>query len=816
MTRRLGWGLLALWIAGCGDGGTGNDGGGGGAGGGGGDVSAVSRIELKPELVLLEPGQTVDLVPTALDAEGRIVGNIPFTFTSSDSAVVRIDDGVATAVAVGSAFLSASANGVTSDFLVVAVQADTSRGSSSEALIASGLASGAIDDEQALVYRVYAAFKDPRLPFEYQGDPAPTPDTEALDDAKARWDTLSLTAKEVLAPFFVPPAYLGSWTSVGRQPARALIEICNENPQVNPNFASIPPLGGGRVKVWYDTRVARGRAQAQLVYDALEMVIWDKVASGSGLGLKTPLSDASTRCNGGDGRLDVFLVDMAVDGQVSTDDGETFPDIRVIHHAPVFLLLNRNLPNDKLLGAATHEFCHAAQWAQDLAAGDMKKYPWLKDAICQEAVDFVYPLLNTEHVFVRDYLDTPGEPINAGAPANRPYAGYLPFQMLARQGNPGVVGAVWAAAGTDADELKAFDHGLPGGLQEQWPKFARLLWNDDPVAMQPASFASWDTMAELPNFPSATGDLGGASEHELTFPTSVKNAAVRFFEVDFTEPQVRSMLFHNTFYELKKAGKPISVQVLWQTEDNVWSEEDWSALEWIGFCRDQKDQRVKRLIVIFASAQTEGAPLEAGEAPGLTRTNLPCWGFEGMAQRVTQDSSWDSGRSTHTVTGRWGFQPVTQLFDAATGRLRVQLHGPLFKSGQALFDEDYTQGTCRYRASGSWPMETSIVVGGTVSSSLEMNYFNQSLPDDLRSEQESLLGAAKRAYLLTGVNSRLVQGTVSGPAPCPGDYATGPQTFVLTSSGGVAKVANADGTLSGSFVDGDSTYTWSFTALREP
>ena len=41
---------------------------------------------------------------------------------------------------------------------------------SSEELIDRALASGAIDTETALIYKVYAAFGDARLPSQYRGD----------------------------------------------------------------------------------------------------------------------------------------------------------------------------------------------------------------------------------------------------------------------------------------------------------------------------------------------------------------------------------------------------------------------------------------------------------------------------------------------------------------------------------------------------------------------------------------------------------------------------------------------------------------------
>lgn len=816
---RLVVGALAVALIGCGGGG--GEGTGGGSGGGGGEVSAVARIDLAPAVSILVIGKTVQLVPTALDANGNVLGNIPFTFTGTDSSVATIDQGLVTAVAEGAAVFSASANGVTSNFVAVSVVTEPPLQAPSDNLIADALAAGTIDEETALLYRVYAAFHDARLPLQYAGVDDDVMDSDALDVVRERWDTLTPATQALLEPFFAPPAYLGSWASLDRKP-RGLLDICQQ-PTIDPNWAAIPATGG-RVKVWFDTRAAGSLAQAQKVLAAFENDIWDKVTGASGLAMKPPKSDgAETGCNGGDDRFDVYLVDMGAHGQDGTDKGETKPNVTVRKAAPSFIMLDRSLSEHDLLGAAAHEFMHACQWAYDVGALGLSSYKWLKESTAQEAIDHVYPPNNLEQATekVRAYLDTPAHSITASSDRQRPYGTYLFFQYLVRSGAPPVIGGIWTQTESTSEQLTAVDKGIPGGLAEQWPRYARTLWNDKPVSDQPASFAKWDSMTETPKYASGIGDLGGVKYASTTLAADAENMSVRFLSVGFTEAATRSLMFHNTWVDQRRAGKHISVQALWKTEDGVWAEEDWSQLEWIGFCRDQKDQRVESLIIVVANGEPSDGTLTAADAPTLERDNLPCWGLQGTGTRVSHDSQYASGSSTYTVTARYGGRPVTQLTDPVAGLLRVQIAGPMFDSGTGTFTESYTDyNGCSYQASGSW-QHSGVDRGGDVASTWVINDYTEALPMDLLTQQAALIGSTSRAYSGDGTSNRMLVGTVTGPMGCRTSYDTGPALFLRTMKnsvelGGSPAIAQDDGSFQGSMTDGDDSFTWSFTPLREP
>ncbi len=146
-------------------------------------------------------------------------------WVSSDPSKVTIDElGVAVALAEGSTAITASAGGVNSAAVTLSVVPAGVPGPTSDNLIDAGRASGAIDAETALAYRVYAAFADARLPVQYRGDDRRIRDNLVLEEVAERFAQLSTATQTTLQPFFIPPYYAGSWFDLrnGRSSASLL------------------------------------------------------------------------------------------------------------------------------------------------------------------------------------------------------------------------------------------------------------------------------------------------------------------------------------------------------------------------------------------------------------------------------------------------------------------------------------------------------------------------------------------------------------------------------------------------------------------
>ncbi len=193
------------------------------------------------------------------------------------------------------------------------------------ALLDEAVAAGRLDGETAMVYQVLALFGDPRLPEAYRGAPSGGP--HALVTACRRFATLSPPAQDALAPYLLPPAAPASWHG----PAAWL---------------TVDSDAGFRV--WFQPRHARDAARATALAAATEARLADGSLAGGWL------SDDGRPDNGGDGRLDVYLVrGLAVDGFA-----QPYPDC---HATPAWVLLEGDATAAALERTLARELARAAE-----------------------------------------------------------------------------------------------------------------------------------------------------------------------------------------------------------------------------------------------------------------------------------------------------------------------------------------------------------------------------------------------------------------------------------------------------------------------
>ena len=86
----------------------------------------------------------------------------------------------------------------------------TVRRPTSSQLIDAAVKNGELDRDHALLYKVFAAFGNPRLPLKYKGDDSRTDDDHVLDEAAGRFWSLPRKMQRAIIPYFIPPYYIGS------------------------------------------------------------------------------------------------------------------------------------------------------------------------------------------------------------------------------------------------------------------------------------------------------------------------------------------------------------------------------------------------------------------------------------------------------------------------------------------------------------------------------------------------------------------------------------------------------------------------------
>ncbi|NOK08025.1 Ig-like domain-containing protein [Corallococcus exercitus] len=780
------------------------------------DNGKVAALTLTPNGATLLVGETLTLAAQALDDSGHALRNVQVTWSSYLPEYATVTDGRVTGVAPGGTVITAKVGAVSTTLSVVVLPGDASLPSSDEVLTSAHEA-GLINDEELLAYRVYAAFSDPRLPLQYKARVEPGFDVTPLEDLHSRFDDLSAPMQEALGMYLLRPDDPGSWLNAPLPDAR-LRSMARPTCKPSSDRWDSPSKSFSKVKVWYQFTVKGQREKAVLLDEAMEKEIWPKLMA---LGLKEPLTDQSSAgCYGGSPQLDIYLTpNMA-------GRGLTLPEGLDTTQAATYILLWDGLAGDDLKGAATHELMHAIQWSYK-TKGPQSGYGWIRDATANWAIDQVYgQKLQLEHDYADCFMSSPELSLEdrspghctspaAGSSAARDYGAYLFFQFLAKKHGPNVVVAALEKLTTETSSLTAVDSAVPGRLEKTWPEFAKVLWNQAPIDAKAESFVKWDQLTEKVKSTALNGDLAGAPEKKEELHDELKNLSNHYEHFTFSDPNTRSLLFHNGWFKnITESKDPVKVIALWNDASGTWHEEDWSDYEYVGFCRDLKSQRAQDLIIITSNAKFApggGGSLKAQKTPYLKRSNLGCWKYKGTTKAVLMAGGW-SGRG-HVLDMNAEFQVLggfaTGDYDHPslphTKRLGAFMIMPA--SGDFTLDIDYTSGGCRYTHG---PTKYALVGSGGV---MLMNPFNELKSPD--PDIQSWLSHASRSYTAALADGRLVDLAVSGGPDCKGPVKDAPGNILLTDADS-PPLAKPNGELSGTFIYADSTFTWTLQPQLEP
>lgn len=679
-------------------------------------------------------------------------------------------------------------------------------------LIEEAAASFQIDRETKVRYKAFALFQDPRLPAQYRGNDTEVLETDVFDEILETWAATSPAGKAILEPFLVPPAYVGSWASPAPAAAAApgvpfegSDPICDQ-PMFDPNWAAKPATTGGRVKVWYDTRVAGENTRAQTLQAALENEAWPRLIDT--LGMRAPLSDGLIAgCNGGDGRLDVYLTHMATKGQKANDYGANRPIDHSFKYRPVYLLINHNLPDNELKGTGAHELFHASQWAYPLAGNLRFSYQWLKEATAHWAVDYVYPLevMNFEQKWAKYYFQSPEEQLDlqGEGKANRVYGSYLFFQFIARTTSPSIIKNIWDTAVSQSDELLAVDSTIPGGFENQWPKFAKYLWNQEPVIG--SSFATWDALTQTPTlFSDNTVSLAGQPGVSAPLDDKITHLSIQYYRFKFNDPQIRSVGFLNHFFAINNVDPyKVSVQAFVSKVGTPWVWEDWSdegALEQVKpFCFDVANERLDELVIVISNDSPKEDVL-GGFAPRLALSNVGCWRFDGSSSVTTKATSTSTGEMAD-ATG-----DATVLFERAPPDPSVPAGNTVLfwvKQG-AVTGSSTNVGTCTTTQNVA---SSPVMTDGSITVNLGLDFG---------------LGAPSRDVFMSGGSSLQTASKMVCPN-VPDINATGPHSWTwLEDPVTSTAVVLPNGKIQGNEIQqlvgdlsGTKTVIWNFTPLKQ-
>lgn len=597
-------------------------------------------------------------------------------------------------------------------------------------LIDQAADAGTLDQETALVYKVYAEQADSRLPAEYSGRTGPLSEAAASRYAVAHFASLSPATQQLLTPLLqlpVEPIPAAATPAVAPTSGpRAHLATPPALPQnvERTNIEAVP----GKVYIYWDKNDPDApslAARANALKAELNARIWARLAPlygvppdpkkievflepGAGLS-----NEKSSDCN----IAEVYL----------TEPTEDFP---VVAHEMTHALLDLNFPHQ----------CNN---------GD---YHWMQEATATWSQHFVYPTANSgeEQDSAPDLLDHPELPLDTDDPTHtieHQYGAYLWFlfltagdQSTAVNSNTLKVRNTWAATET-LEPLRAVDSIAPGGLNKSFHDFALYNWNrvTDHVnfvaglcSVSGASYvfyARWDCLRARAR--ESTGarpvavNLNGKAAAVYPMPHLVKYLAAKYFHYDLsTDSTIRRIRIYHPYFQNNSSGTAKVQVILKLAGGKGWQPAiDVTGRQYTTFCRDESDQNFQEVTVVISNSEFKDTTFklqdDGGAHPVTTRMQVSALGCNNW--KGTVDSSYYSGNpadviNTVTHTEAVTFEKDTEDWTDNKDTVNYKVTG-----GKVTWKLSETQNAgvpCTGSFTGSYdlsvikPFEASLTLGG--------------------------------------------------------------------------------------------------------
>ena len=246
-------------------------------------------------------------------------------------------------------------------------------------------------------YRVLRLVGDPRLPAAYDIAGPATDGFRVLRLAAETWPSLSTEGQAELAPFLAAPAYLPEAGGTGfGQAANAALDCFALTDQARPSVQSgWVGIETAHAIVWYpqagDVWSGALLSSPEQVLETAEWaseVIEEIYAAETSLFGVEPVPDTDLPCNGGDGRLDIYITRASSRTGALTTAYAPGCELR-----PTFMTMAPDFAGSAQLvrDVLAHEFAHVLQLGGYDFQADCDDYNWLSEATANWAIDYVYP-----------------------------------------------------------------------------------------------------------------------------------------------------------------------------------------------------------------------------------------------------------------------------------------------------------------------------------------------------------------------------------------------------------------------------------------
>jgi len=463
-------------------------------------------------------------------------------------------------------------------------------------LIEKDLAAGTITKEQAVLFKLTAAFGGGKLPKIYQGVVnASAPDSDELR-RDIQWvmnnfEQLDGTLQEKLRPFilkpddpgsFFNPANSGKEQSVLEKLALTKPVYASDSQWQTLGFSVAGKPDAGTIYYYEDVLTADGipmRQKAATVKESLEKA-WPM--------FKSLLHTEPGR------HLAFYLTDLKL--ATSNQAGSAFylQNKQTRELLTFFIHVDYSQSGDYLKSVSAHELFHIFQYHC------MKEYEtleawWLQEATAVWAENYVYPLVNREHTYLDLFFGSLEEQfVNKGG--GKDYSGYMLFLYLSERfcNNAMIADVILSSQGYDVAAYMV--NALPD-FPALFGEFALWNWNAKP----------WKRYSDNGTFP-AKRPYGTVLEN-----LALENAAVKEDGIVLSPGAIGYKYYHITDNNIKRVkfdftdvtwDGSLHVQALYKVGDQ-WLLRDCTEMNSVIFCRSKPSENIKGVVLVFSNADLE-------------------------------------------------------------------------------------------------------------------------------------------------------------------------------------------------------------------
>jgi hypothetical protein len=367
---------------------------------------------------------------------------------------------------------------------------------------------------------------------------------------------------------------------------------------------------------------------------------------------REPLSDAGVPCNGGDGKLDVYIERNSPNLMA-----QVVPYPGGCAQTPAYMWVKGEHALNAKDGrdVFAHEFMHMIQlaYAKGTSCTD---YGWIDEATANWAIDFVYPNDDYEHRFFKAAFTEPGQsdgsfrkdlteiaiPLDVGV-NRRPlttfcngsgYCDYPFFLYMAKRFGAGAIRRTYEGSEL-FDPIASVEYGAnQGALRTVWHDYSLALYNDSTNNVA-KSFHDWDRLvngirltsldlgwdepaaidvtlngAPSRGFLAETAAALGSRDSRNPGHSPIYRLSTRAVSYKITDPEVNYLTFQNV-----TSVAPWPNLKLWaiQRINGVWRQpEDWTTKPFATYCRDVDDERLEELVLIYSNGDSSTRGQQSG------------------------------------------------------------------------------------------------------------------------------------------------------------------------------------------------------------